>query len=81
MARVVFPTDLQQYTNGVDSVEVTAGNYGDLVVELSTRFPQLTREILEKQALGINGAVVPEPMLETFDENAELVFFGWIQGG
>lgn len=81
MARVIFPTDLQQYTTGVETVEVQAGSYRKLVTELSERYPALTKDIISKHALAINGAIIPNPMLETFDENAELVFFAWIQGG
>lgn len=81
MPRIIFPTDLQQYTNGCESAAVNARNYRQLVAELTSRFPALSVELIRTYALGINGTVVPQPMLETFDEDAELVFVAWIQGG
>ena len=81
MATVIFPTDLQQYTGGVERTEVAAGNYRQLVKELAERFPALTTDVIQNRALAIDGAVIPTPMLETFNEDSELVFFGWMQGG
>lgn len=81
MARVVFPTCLQRYTDGAREVEVSAGSYRELVRELCRRFPELTEEAIGKQALAIDGMIIQTPLLETFDAHSELVFFARIAGG
>jgi len=81
MAKVTFPTDLQQYTGGVKDIAVSACNYRDLVVELSRRFPDLTADVIQKYAVAIDGAIIAKPLLETFRNDSELVFFGRIIGG
>jgi molybdopterin converting factor small subunit len=81
LAKVIFPSNLQQYTLGTKEVEVAAGNYQDLVLELHQRFPTLTKEIIEKQALAINGVMIQTPLLESFDQDSELLFVARIAGG
>ena len=67
MARVVFPTCLQRYTDGAREVEVSAGSYRELVRELCRRFPELTEEAIGKQALAIDGMTIQTPLLDTLD--------------
>jgi molybdopterin converting factor small subunit len=81
VAIVIFPADLQRFTGGATRVEVAAGNYRDLVAELCERYPALTEEALRKQAIAIDGAIIHRPLLETFDNDAELVFVARIAGG
>jgi molybdopterin converting factor small subunit len=81
LAKVIFPSNLRQYTNGTKEVTVAAGNYQDLVVELHQRFPALTRAVIEKHALAINGVMIQTPLLESFDQDSELLFVARIAGG
>ena len=81
MAKVIFPSNLQQYTHGIKEVAVAAGKYQDLVAELHQRFPALTRDIIEKHALAINGVLIQTPLLESFDPDSELLFVARIAGG
>lgn len=81
MAKVTFPMDLQRYTGGAVEAEVSAGNYRDMVAELCRRFPALTEEALSKQAIAIDGMIIHSPLLESFPNDAELVFFAKIAGG
>ncbi len=81
MAKVVFPSDLQRYTRGAGEIEVSAASYRELLAELRTRFPALSDEVMDKQAVAIDGHIIPEPLLETFGADSELVFFAKIAGG
>ncbi len=81
MPKVIFPSNWQQYTNGTKEVAVAAGKYQDLVVELHQRFPALTREMIEKHALAINGVMILTPLLESFEQDSELLFVARIAGG
>ncbi len=80
MARVIFTSELERLT-GESEVTVAAEAYRDLLVELCARFPKLRQDALRKQALAIDGIVIQEPLLETFDADSELIFFAKIAGG
>jgi hypothetical protein len=81
LALVTLSADLQRYTGGISELEVAACKYQDLVVELRQRFPGITQDIIDKQAIAIDGMVIQTPMLETFDTDSELVFITRIAGG
>jgi len=81
VARVSFASDLQRYTGGVSHAEVAARNFRDMVLELRRQFPALSDDIVRKYSLAIDGAIVPEPLLETFGEDSELVFIARIAAG
>lgn len=80
MATVSFPSNLRRLT-GEAQVTVAAGAYRDLINELCARYPELSEEVLRKQAIAIDGRVVQEPLLETFGADSELVFVTKIAGG
>ena len=81
MAKVVLSTELQRYTDGTRELEVAATRYLDLVVELRQRFPALPEAIITKHAIAIDGVIIQNPLLETFDQGSELLFIAKIAGG
>jgi molybdopterin converting factor small subunit len=81
VARLTLPADLQRHTGGRAKVAVSARNYRDLVSELRQRFPDMTDEVIGRQAIAIDGVIIQTPLLETFHENSELVFIARIAGG
>jgi hypothetical protein len=81
LAKVIFPSNLQQYTHGIKEVAVAAGKYRDLVVELHERFPTLKKDIIEKHAIAIDGIIIQTPLLETFDQDSEILLVARIAGG
>lgn len=81
MAKVVFTSIQQQYTNGTRETEVAARSYRALVLELRERFPELSGEMIAKHALAIDGVIIQTPLLEQFGEKSELVFVTRIAGG
>jgi hypothetical protein len=81
LAKIIFPSNLQQYTKGVKEVAVAAGKYQDLVVELHQRFPALTKDIIQKHAIAIDGIIIQTPLLETFERDSEILLIARIAGG
>ncbi len=81
MVKVVLSPEMRQQTAGVAEVEVAARRYPELVLELRRCFPDLSEELIRKQALAIDGMILHNPMLETFDGDSELVFVARIAGG
>ena len=81
MARVVLSAVMRPYTGGVDTIDVPAGRYTDLVDTLRGRFPTLPEEIISNQAIAIDGRVIQQPLLESFRADSELVFVARIAGG
>ena len=45
--KVIIPTPLRRYTNGVDSVEVNAPTVGDVFNQLETNFPGIRERLCE----------------------------------
>ena len=81
MARLLIPSDLQRFTGGAGSVEVSARSYRELLDELYRRFPEWDGETLEKMAIAIDGVIIHEPLLQRFADDSELVFVPRIAGG
>jgi len=81
LAKVIFPSSLQKYTNGISEVAVAATNYQDMVIELDQRFPSITVDIIEKHAIAIDGIIIQTPMLEKFDCDSEILLIARIFGG
>lgn len=81
MAKVILSAEMCRQAKGASEIEVAARRYPDLVRELLGRFPGLSEELVRKQSLAIDGMIVHEPMLETFNADSELVFVARIAGG
>ncbi len=45
MAKVRIPTPLRTLTQGVDVVEISGGNVGDILNELSAKFPGIDKRL------------------------------------
>jgi molybdopterin synthase sulfur carrier subunit len=45
--KVIIPTPLRRYTNGVDAVEVNAPTVGDVFNQLETNFPGIRDRLCE----------------------------------
>lgn len=80
MATVLFHGELRRLT-GTERVEVNARNYRALVAELVERFEPVTDALLQRHALAIDGRVIAEPLVQTFETGSELVFVAKIAGG
>ena len=80
MATVIFSSELQRFT-GEERVLVKARVYRDLVDELVERYDSLCREQIVSMAVAINGVIIVDPLLEPVDENSEVHFLHFIEGG
>lgn len=81
MAKVILSAELQRYTDGTREFEVAANTYQSLVTELRQLFPALPEAIIAKHAIAIDGVLIQTPLLETFDQDSELLFIAKIAGG
>ncbi len=81
MAKVILSAEMSRQAESASEVEVTSRRFPDLVGELLSRFPGLSEELVRKQSLAIDGMIVHEPLLETFEDDSELVFVARIAGG
>ena len=80
MAQVYFPTALQRLTGGLKECEVEASTVRELVARLEERFPGIGEQ-LASAAVAIDGDIVPSPLLERLEEEAEIHFLPVISGG
>ena len=80
MARVFFPTSLQQLTGGLEECEIEASTVRELFSQLESRFPGI-REQLASAAVAIDGDVVPGALLARLDPDSEVHFLPAISGG
>ena len=80
MARVVFSSELQQFT-GEAECRVDQEIFRDIVQELATRYPRLDEEKLFEMAIAIDGEIIHEPLLERIASDSELHFMYRIAAG
>ena len=80
MAQVYFPTALQRLTGGLKECEVEASTVRELVARLEERFPGIGEQ-LASAAVAIDGDIVPSPLLERLEPEAEIHFLPVISGG
>ncbi len=80
MALVVFSSEQQRLT-GEGSVEVSAGNYRDLVAELLARYPKLDAEEMSRMAMVLDGVIIHDPLLEDIPAGSEVHFLHFVRGG
>src|SRR5437762_5999082 len=49
MAKVLIPTPLRQYTEKQDSVELTGSTVGEVLSSLTTKFPDLRKQLFNDE--------------------------------
>lgn len=80
MARVVFPANLMNYTNGVSEVEVSCSTFRELVQRLNIVYPGIGDE-LRKSAVAIDGQIYQDAWFEKIGPRSEVFFMQRIEGG
>ena len=80
MAVVFFSSELENLFS-CEQLQVTAVNYRELLVGPRERLPNVADANLEALALVIDGEIVQEPFLATFDPASELHFIQKIAAG
>ena len=81
MPTLMMAPDLKPLVDGQATIQVEALGYKALLEELTQRFPKLTAAKLDKYNIAVNGAIVQNPLLQRFPENAQLVLVAKIAGG
>ena len=49
MAKILIPTPLRQYTDKQDSVELTGASVGEMLSALTTKFPDLRKQLFNDE--------------------------------
>ena len=80
MTKVVFPDHLLQHTNGERELDVTAGNFRELLNLLEARWPGSAKP-LGKCAVAIDGQIYQDAFLEPLEPDSEVFFMQRIEGG
>jgi len=81
VAKVFFPDHLTQHTAGTRELEVQASSFRDLVTQLDARFPGISKVLIGKVAVAIDGDIIHDPFLDPIEPNSEVYFLHRIEGG
>ena len=87
MATVVIPALLRKYTAGLDRVSVNGKTIGQVIDELSGKYPELRDHLLENGdvkpsiAVSIDGEMGTGGVLDRVGESSEIFFIPAIGGG
>jgi molybdopterin converting factor small subunit len=77
----MLPAAAQALAGGVRELEVSAANFGQLVVELERRFPGLGRHVEREMALVVDGVIWQDAYDAPITGGVELVLIPKIKGG
>jgi hypothetical protein len=80
MTRIVFPDHLLQTTQGTRELEISAGDFRELLEALEARWPG-SQSVLEKCAVAIDGQIYQDAFLEPLTPTSEVFFMQRIEGG
>ena len=80
MAVVHLSGGLSQYTGGLETVEIDAPRVHDLIVALTTRFPELGGQ-LDDLAVAIDGVIYNSAPYQKIDADSEIYFIPRVAGG
>lgn len=82
MVKVVLTSGTaQQFTDGQTAVHVAANNVRQMVQALEAGFPGLGTAIQQTMSVAIDGVILPDPYLETVNEDSEIFILPKIGGG
>lgn len=81
MARIVFVTSIcDEFTDGLETVELAAGNIFQLVSALDRRFPGLGRFVETRASIAVDGVVIQD-WTQPLSTESEVLLFPRIAGG
>ncbi|MEM7020022.1 MAG: MoaD/ThiS family protein [Pseudomonadota bacterium] len=81
MATVIYPTEFQRFNGGIETEEVAASNYRELVKVLGERYPDLAEPLANGATVAIDGEIIHSPFLESIGENSEVCFINLVVSG
>ena len=81
MIKVFLGSNLKNFTNGVEELEVEATSVKSLIAELDSHYPGIADALESGFALAIDGEVIANPDYEKLAEVSEVRFISPMQGG
>ena len=81
MIKVFLGSNLKNFTNGVEELEVEATSVKSLIAEMDRRYPGIADALESGFALAIEGEVIANPGYEKLEEVTEIRFLSPMQGG
>lgn len=81
MAKIFFPDNLRQFTNGLSEVTMVARNYRSLIEQLAAQYPGISVIIDRDMMVAIDGEIITDPLLELLETDTEVHFLYRIGGG
>ena len=81
MIKVFLGSNLKNFTNGVEELEVEATSVKSLIAEMERQYPGIADALESGFALAIDGEVIANPGYEKLEEVSEIRFLSPMQGG
>ena len=81
MIKVFLGSNLKNFTNGVEELEVEATSVKSLINEMDRRYPGIADALESGFALAIDGEVIANPGYEKLAEVSEVRFLSPMRGG
>ena len=81
MIKVFLGSNLKNFTNGVEELEVEATSVKSLIAEMDRRYPGIADALESGFALAIDGEVIANPGYEKLKEASEVRFLSQMRGG
>jgi molybdopterin converting factor small subunit len=81
MIKVFLGSNLKNFTNGVEELEVEATSVKSLISEMDRRYPGIADALESGFALAIDGEVIANPGYEKLAEVSEVRFLSPMRGG
>ena len=81
MIKVFLGSNLKNFTNGVEELEVEATSVKSLIAEMDRRYPGIADALESGFALAIDEEVIANPGYEKLAEVSEVRFLSPMRGG
>ena len=81
MIKVFLGSNLKNFTNGVDELELEATSVKSLIAEMDRRYPGIADALESGFALAIDGEVIANPGYEKLNKVSEVRFLSPLKGG
>ena len=81
MIKVFLGSNLKNYTNGIEELEVEATSVKSLIAEMERQYPGIADALESGFALAIDGEVIANPGYEKLEEVSEVRFLSPMRGG
>ena len=81
MIKVFLGSNLKNFTNGVEELEVEATSVKSLIAEMDRKYPGIADSLESGFALAIDGEVIANPGYEKLAEVSEVRFLSPMRGG